>query len=160
MKRCAFCLVVAAALSIASPSPARADDTANVLLGLGIGQVALNGLSTLTFAAVDLTYAVRGRKLNKGWAIPQLIFGSMSVVAGGINFAIGAGLGRGSGGDLFMGLGTGIAATGIFYVVHAAYHLSRGADPEAPAVAPPPPPLAVYFLPTKNGAVTGLSMVF
>jgi len=161
----AICLATLLAV-LTTEGVARADDTTTtVLVVLGVGQVAQNALSSLTFAAVDIAYAARGRRLHKGWAVPQLVFGTLSVVAGGINLAVGGSLLQTSGGlgGTFVGLGAVVMATGIWYIGHAAYALRHRPDPYEdvpPAVAPPPPPLAPYFVPVRGGAVAGIAMRF
>lgn len=164
MKNAALALVVLSAVSL--PTPARADDTGTTfLIALGVGQIAINGLSTLTFAAVDITYANRDRKLHKAWAIPQVVFGAMSMIAGVINLAIGVSNLTSYGGDglgvLFTAVGAVVEASGAWYVGHGIYHLATR-ERDDPPIAPPPPGLSVapFFAPTRGGAVTGLALRF
>jgi len=169
MRRIAITATLALALALV-PTRALADDAGTIAAGVIGGAVVLaNVASTFTFAAVDISYAVKGTLMHRGWSISEVVFGVLSVVAGGINLGVGLALPEGSQ-AIFVTLGSVVTASGVWFVAHGGYHLhnDRDSDADVPisfpsakaASRPAPLAFAPFVAPLPGGAMAGVGLRF
>jgi hypothetical protein len=161
---------VAAGLALAlllSPGSARAQEfnpepfvlTGWVIVG---AVMSVPATSTLMFGSMDLSDAIKGKRMPAGLAATELAYGGLQAIGGGTMVALSIPefirqkrMGYGGNAGAWVCVGTAMLATGGWFVGHGIDGLRH---PEhrlrrLPSVSP-------IFGSTKKGAVGGLSVLF